>query len=342
MSVQKLKTRAGIRYRFDRLVRGHRLQSPLIYLTKQEAVEAERSAVIAFLQGQKTPLTSADTSETVLKLLNRRLAWIKEHRGSFYLQSTEGLFARALAHAPEWRNLHPTQITAKDVEAWGEKWAADLAKRGKGRYDVNKALVALQAAWNAPWGHRRGPREYPTNPFAWTDRFPIDKKAKYIPSIEDAKKVIDAATGLGKIYLTLMLETGARPSEARTTKWEDVGEGHVILYTRKKKGGHLTPRRIPIPDELSLALQGLRTFNPDAVYVFQQHRAVEPHVHRWAQNIQIKACKDAGVRYFNLHSWRHYHASKLADEFSLPQIQRRLGHESATTTDRYLHEIKGV
>jgi integrase len=344
MSTQKVKTRNGIRYRFDRTVKGHRLMSPVIYPTKQDAMNAERFVVNAFLQGQKIPLISADKSDTVLNLLNRRLTWIKEHRGSFYFQTTDSLFARALAFAPEWCDLHPSQITAKDVELWSEKWAADLASRGKSRYDVNKALVALQATWNAPWGRRRGPREYPNNPFAWIDRFPIEKKAKYIPSVSEAQKVLDAAFGLGKTYLRMMAETGARPSEARTLKWQDVGDGHVILYTRKKKGGDLTPRRIPISEGLARILRGFRFFNPSDIYVFQQDHKPEPRVHRWAQNIQIQACKNVGARFFPLHSWRHFHASKLADDgqLSLPQIQRRLGHESATTTDRYLHEIKGV
>lgn len=345
MSVQKKKTKSGTRYRFDRMVKGQRLLSPLLYLTKQEAIEAERCAVIAFLQGQQTPLTSAGTSgETVLALLNRRMAWLKEHRGSFHVKTTESLFARGLSYAPEWQTLHPTQITGQDVEAWAEKWSADLIARGKGRYDVNKALVAFQSAWNAPWGRRRGPREYAVNPFSYIERFPIEKGAKYIPPINAAQQVIDSAKGPGKIYLRLMAETGARPSEARCLRWQDVGEDHVILYTRKKRGGDLTPRKVPITESLAKDLAAMRTFSPEDIYVFQQSKKEEPHVHRWAHNIQIKACREAGVRYFTLHAWRHYHASKLADDktLSLPQIQRRLGHESATTTDRYLHEIMGV
>ena len=345
MPPQKRKTKKGIRYRFDVVVKGQRLYSPTIYLTKQEARDAEAGVITAFLQGQKTPLTSADTSkETVLELLTRRLAWIKEHRSRAYFQITKTQLARALSFAPEWQGRYPSEITPGDVEKWAERYAADLIRRGKGKYEVNKSMIALQITWNSPWGRKRGPREYPVNPFSWSDRFPIEKKAIFIPSVEDAEKVLGAASGLGKIYLSIMVETGARPGEARNLKWEDVGAGHVILYTRKKIGGNLTPRRVPISEDLSLALKGSRTFHPDDVYVFQQREKAAPHVYLWAMKIQVKACKDAGVRYFKLHSWRHYHASKLADgkEFSLIQIQRRLGHEKATTTDRYLHEIKGV
>ena len=43
-----------------------------------------------------------------------------------------------------------------------------------------------------------------------------------------------------------------RISEINRLEWKDVNlnERYVILYTRKKKGGHLTPRKIPMTSKL--------------------------------------------------------------------------------------------
>ncbi len=53
-------------------------------------------------------------------------------------------------------------------------------------------------------------------------------------------------------YLWAIRETMARVSEVNRLTWDDVDlEGrHIILYTRKKKGGHLTPRKVPMTEHL--------------------------------------------------------------------------------------------
>jgi hypothetical protein len=40
--------------------------------------------------------------------------------------------------------------------------------------------------------------------------------------------------------------------------WEDVNlpGRYIVLYTRKKKGGHLTPRKMPMTDKLYDVLKG--------------------------------------------------------------------------------------
>ena len=342
MPVQKRKTKEGVRYRFDKLVRGTRLVSPTIYLTRQEAADAERTSVTLFLQGQKIPIISTSTSERVTTLLNRRLDWLKDHRGTYHFLENQKLFKRGIAFAPEWGNMRPGDITPPVVEEWAEKWAADLVARGKTRYQVNKALLAFQSAWNAPWGRRRAIREYPSNPFFLVDRFPVEHRGIFIPSETDANKILEISTGEAGLYLHLLAETGARPGEAAVLRFSDVTNTHVTLYTRKKTGGSLTPRKVPIPKELAESIRGLQLFNPDRKYLFQRPDMELPRASVWFFKIQRRACRAAGVKHFNLHCWRHYHASMLVDRMTLTQIQARLGHERATTTDRYLHEIRGV
>jgi integrase len=343
MSVERRKTSAGIRYRFVRMVKGRRLRSPLIYLTRDQAETAQAEYVNRYFQTGQTPSISSATSETVLQLMTRRVQWLKEHRSEKHAKDNQLIFSAALKHAPEWATMYPDQIMPEMVEKWSEKWAADLISRGKSRLYVNKALVALQSCWNRPWGTRRH-KEADPNPFQIVERFQVEHRAKAMPTDKQAKKVLAAARGEGRLYLEIMAETGARPGEARNLRLEDVSFGPppmVVLYTRKKRGGHRTPRKVGISEKLA---QRIRRWarEKDITYLFQQRGTDEPRTVRWALNIQKAACQAAKIPYFPLHSWRHWHASKKAGEMDLVALRDHLGHESAVTTDKYLHQILGV
>jgi len=64
--------------------------------------------------------------------------------------------------------------------------------------------------------------------------------------------VIVAANPDTQDYLWTIKESMGRMSEINRLTWEDVNfdERYVVLFTRKKKGGHLTPRKIPMTRRL--------------------------------------------------------------------------------------------
>jgi integrase len=121
----------------------------------------------------------------------------------------------------------------------------------------------------------------------------------------------------------------------------------IELYTRKKKGGHLTSRRIPMTQKLYDILTKR----------YQNRSEIHPWVfwHRyWSENqkkfiegpyqdrkkVMKTLCKKAGVRYFRYHPIRHSGASVM-DNNNVPigVTQRLLGHEQRTTTEIYLHSL---
>lgn len=53
-------------------------------------------------------------------------------------------------------------------------------------------------------------------------------------------------------YLWTIAFTMERVGESNRLTWQDVNfeERYVVLYTRKKRGGHLTPRKVPMTDKL--------------------------------------------------------------------------------------------
>jgi len=120
----------------------------------------------------------------------------------------------------------------------------------------------------------------------------------------------------------------------------------VVLYTRKKRGGHLTPRKVPMTGRLHRTLQSrFEQRRKDVPWVFygQRGRAGQsdkPRPCKDRYSMLHNLCRKAGVKPFGFHALRHAGAS-LLDGLNVPigTIQRILGHENRTTTEIYLHSI---
>jgi len=119
------------------------------------------------------------------------------------------------------------------------------------------------------------------------------------------------------------------------------------LYTRKKKGGHLSPRPVPMTSKLYEILSHRYQQREDSIPWVFGHRYCSSKTREWKEGpyqdrkgIMKTLCKKAGVRYFRFHALRHSGAS-LMDRNNVPigSIQRILGHQNRTTTEIYLHSM---
>jgi integrase len=140
-----------------------------------------------------------------------------------------------------------------------------------------------------------------------------------------------------------------RMAEINRLTWDDVSleERFVILYTRKKKGGHLTPRKVPMTEKLFQVLSSrFKKRDLGKSWVFW-HKYVSSKTQKTCEGpytdrktFMKTLCGKAGVKYFRFHALRHSGAS-LMDACNVPigSIQRILGHENRTTTEIYLHSI---
>jgi integrase len=143
-------------------------------------------------------------------------------------------------------------------------------------------------------------------------------------------------------YLWVIRETMGRVSKINRLEWKD-----AILYTRKKKGGHLTPIKIPMTAKLFEVLSS-RYSNRDESkpwvfwheYVSSKTRQKCCGPYKECKKVMKRLCDLAGVKYFRYHAIRHSGAS-LMESSNIPigSIQRILGHENRTTTEIYLHSI---
>lgn len=221
---------------------------------------------------------------------------------------------------------------------------ADLCLRARMRtgsgYAANKARKNLSAAWS--WGlkHLDMP---PKNPFGAVDKFKEERKPRSVPPVEHFWKVYRVATTpQDKLMLLAYLDTAARRTELFNLKWRDVdlGEGRICLYTRKRLDGTLEGDWIKMSSRLRIRMREHAQWRTSEV-VFPDPSTGGPYKHR--QHWIMELCGIAGVPRFDLHSVRHLSASLMAKAgLSLPEIQLMLRHKSATTTNRYLHQLGGV
>lgn len=177
----------------------------------------------------------------------------------------------------------------------------------------------------------------------------MEKVAKYVPPCEDIDKVLAAASSEQWDYLIAIHDTMARMGEINQLKWDDVDflNRTITLYTRKKKGGSRTPRKVPMTDRAYEMLK--RRYpdrDPELPWVFwhkytsskTREKCKGPYKDR--KRMMKSLCEKAEVKYFRFHALRHAGASMLEDaNVSVGTIQRLLGHENRSTTEIYLHQI---
>jgi len=274
-----------------------------------------------------------------LDLVNKRLDYVKAyHSESHYVDH----FYMAKRWVKSWKRFSCKEITPDMIQTFLYKRNKDVSP-----FAANRDLRTLRAMFNFGMHPSRAwVEKNPTHGIAF---FPVEKRIKYVPSKEDVIRVILAADLKTRDYLWSIILTMARMGEINRLTWQDVNfdQRYVVLYTRKKRGGHLTPRKIPMPDRLFVILSR-RYANRDKKkpWVFW-HRYWDRRSKSWIEKpyrdrsqVMKYLCIKADVKYFRFHALRHFGASIL-DQANIPlgSIQRILGHESRTTTEIYLHSI---
>jgi len=274
------------------------------------------------------------------ELVIKRLDYIKLHKSEKYYIDT---IYYAKRWVEKWGNMLCSQIQQDMIENF-------IRERSKvSNYCSNMEIRLLRALFN--FGVKR--KYISNNPCNGIDFLPIEKRLKYIPPKEDIDKVIDIADPETQDYLWTIRETFARVNEVNNLKWDDVSLGmnaedsHVILYTRKKKGGDLTPRMVPMTDKLyDILIRRYDNRDESIQWVFyhryfsKKENCFVVGKYQYRKRLMKTLCEKAGVRHFGFHTLRHSGASTM-DYINVPigSIQRLLGHENRTTTEHYLHSI---
>ena len=330
MSVYFVK---GKGYRYDFTLKGERYTQAW-YKTKTKAKQAEAEKRKEALRPALK--TEAPTDMVFLDLVNQRLDHLEAYNSKAHYEDYR---YRCRVWTKLWGHLKCSEVLREMIQVF-------ILRRSKvSAYTANRELVSLQSLFNFGRKHNR----VNVNPAEGIDPLPVEKKLKYIPPLEDVFKVIAAADPATQDYLWCIRETMARVGEINRLTWEDVDLENrcVVLCTRKKKGGDLTPRKVPMTERLYRILsrrQSQRNMRMPWVFwhAYRSRKTGERCQGPFGRRKRLMAglCKKAGVCYFSFHALRHSGASVM-DGLGIPMgsIQRILGHEQRKTTEIYLQSI---
>lgn len=336
MSVYSVK---GKGWRYDFILNTRRY-SEAGFKTKTEARQSEakkREELKNPVQQTEDVKIPIDTA--FLDLVNKRLDYVKAYNSKSHYVDHFYMARRWVKH---WKRYNSSEITPDMIQDFLYKRVKQISA-----YAANRDLRTLRAMFNFGMHPSRGlVNKNPTQGIAF---FPVEKRIKYVPPKEDVIRVILAADPDTQDYLWAIVLTMARMSEINSLTWQDVDlkQRYVVLYTRKKRGGHLTPRKVPMPQRLfDMLTRRYENRDKRKPWVFW-HRYWDKREKSWIDKpyrdrsqIMKYLCKKVDVDYFRFHALRHFGASIL-DQANVPlgSIQRILGHESRTTTEIYLHSI---
>ena len=183
-----------------------------------------------------------------------------------------------------------------------------------------------------------------------------------IPTPDEIKRIVHAATGRGRPFLITAIFTGLRSSELRGLRWSDVdlkkGELHVRQRADRyneigKPKSESGDRIIPLGPLVVNTLKEWRLACPksDLGLVFPNTRGklwdhadiVTRYV--WPTVVAAGVINKGKAKYTGLHAFRHFYASWLINrkkdgglELPIKTVQARLGHSSIVmTSDVYGH-----
>ena len=224
-------------------------------------------------------------------------------------------------------------LTAETVEAYLAK-----AHEARGPKAANRYLRDLKALYH--WASRRG--IVSAAELLKVVAYPEDRPRKYVPTVEDFNRVLLQAMGDDRDLLLVLYHTAARRGEIlERLTWDDVNfDGRFVrLHTRKRRGGNLDGRTIPMNQTLHDVLRRRWISRIESPFVFPGCQSRESK-----KRLMRDLCAKAGVKPFGLHAIRHMVSTVLADggKATPRQIQALLGHQRFETTEKYLHELAAV
>ncbi|HQL90821.1 MAG TPA: site-specific integrase [Syntrophales bacterium] len=300
--------------------------------TKTEAREAEAKRKEEIKYPKAIPIDM-----DFLDLVNRKLDNIRSYSIHYSKTHYTDYLGMAKRWIVNWKGLTCSQITTDMIEQHV------ISRSGVSFNAANKDLIYLRAVFN--FGMKR--RWITINPTYGIEFFPVEKRIKYVPPIEDVLKVISAADPDTQDYLWTMILTMGRMSEINNLIWEDIDFDAcgVTLYTRKKRRGNRIPRVVFMTKRLFDILSRRHEMRDEQMPWVFWHRYKTTKTGDWQAGpfknrtrIMNTLCRKVGVKYFRFHALRHCGAT-LLHHLGVPfaDIQAILGHAHRSTTEIYVH-----
>jgi integrase len=317
----------GKGWRYDFTHKAQRITG-VWYETKRDAKRAEARRKEELAKPQSSLQTPTDMA--FLELVNRRLDHVQAYNSEHHYLDYRYMAKRWIQN---WGDLQCSRIDPEMIERFV------LVRASISTHVANAEIRYLRATFR--FGQKK--KWIMANPTDGIGFLPVEKTIRYVPSPEDVDRVIRGADRDTQDYLWTIRDTPGRVSEINRWTWNDVDlDGKcLVLHTRKQRGGHLTPRKVPLTGRLyGILARRYSERDPSKPWVFwhRYHRSKSgerregPFIDR--KRIMKTLCAKAGVQYFRFHALRHSGASVM-DKRNVPigTIERILGHENRTTTE---------
>jgi integrase len=169
-------------------------------------------------------------------------------------------------------------------------------------------------------------------------------------SVEEAGKLLEAASRHPRPILILALETGMRRGEILSLRWSDVDMINGMLYIGKTKNNEA--RHVPMSNRVRATLSAIpRRLRSDYVFTRSIRKTQRGKGRKHPLNQPIgkvgkpfndfrtsfeNACMKAGITGFRFHDLRHTAASHMVmARVPFRTVGEILGHKTTTMTERY-------
>ena len=261
--------------------------------------------------------------------------------------------------------LRMDKITPRNIQ----KYILDLNQTGLAPKTIKNHICLISSIFN----YAVKMQQIAFNPCTNVTIPRQEQKDKEIYTLEETQNLLDLLSKEDTndfkftVFFTLAIFTGLRRGELLGLEWQDFNmENNVVSINRtsnwtKERGVYTdTPktqssrRSIKLPVEIIRFLQN-----------FREHQNTEKELigDKWEENNRLftqwngapmstnapcayfrRFCKRTGIRYVNIHSWRHFNASVLIFKgVDVKSVQSHLGHSSANTTlSIYCHEFQAA
>lgn len=242
---------------------------------------------------------------------------------------------------PEFGQLKMNEITHVQILNFVQK---KLAANYKPSY-CNRLLVLLgfcfnlAIKWEVPGVMANPVKKVPLLKFN-------NKIENYLKPEESERLFLSVASSPNKLlrhFVTIAILTGARKNELLTAKWIDFDLENRLWRIPMTKSGK--PRTVPLSSEAIVALENLWQDllasmsgmpQEEIQWVFLNAKTGKPL--RYIFHSWDTARKKAGLPNLRIHDLRHSFASALVNSgVPLYDVQKLLGHQSISTTERYSH-----
>jgi integrase/recombinase XerD len=243
-----------------------------------------------------------------------------------YSPRTVEAYVAAVAKLAKHFMRSPDQLTNEDVRAF----QVHLLRVKASWSQFNQIVAGLRFFFGTTLGR-------PTV----VEMLPYGKKPKRLPtvlSVEEVAQLLEAAQpGRERVLMQTAYACGLRISELLSLQVTDIDSARMVVNVRQGKGAK--DRQVPLSARLLGELRTWWCVHRRKPWLFCGARKAEPvsagHVQRMCKQVVARAQLRKKA---TMHTLRHSYATHMLEAgVDVVTLQELLGHNSLSTTARYLH-----